>query len=258
MLLASAIDFQTGNEEQAARRLARLVQQQPDNRRARRLLAAAQWRMGDPAGVVATLRPLADRPDADAYSLTLIGRALGRRRRSGQAALYLARAAAPQPARSPRSIRWPTASSPPSGRRPPRARQRPGPGALISALLARGLGEALRPRPPVAGSQAPARRRSICWSAMRSARRGDFAGAAAQYRRAANLAFSEPVALRLIEALRRSDQLDAADDVLALFLQQNPRSVPGRSWSPARMKEREDWAEAIAIYEGSAPPARQQ
>ena len=51
MLLLTAIDFETGNEEQAAQRLAGLVARQPGNRRARRLLAAAQWRMGDAAGV---------------------------------------------------------------------------------------------------------------------------------------------------------------------------------------------------------------
>ena len=97
MLLVSAIDFQTGNEEQAARRLAGLVQQQPSNRRARRLLAAAQWRMSDPAArgrdAAADRRParrrclyaVADRPRA------------GRDQRPDQAALYLARAAQPQP-----------------------------------------------------------------------------------------------------------------------------------------------------------------
>ena len=80
--------------------------------------------------------------------------------------------------------------------------------------------------------------------------RGDFAGAAEQYRRAANLAFSEPVALRLIEALRRSNQLDAADGVLTLFLRQNPRNVPAQIMIAARMMEREEWDEAIAVYEG--------
>src|SRR5205085_7922179 len=64
---------------------------------ARRLLAAAQWRMNDASAVVATLRPLADRPDADAYTLSLIGRALSRTGDQDQAALYLARAASPQP-----------------------------------------------------------------------------------------------------------------------------------------------------------------
>ena len=56
-LLLAAIDFETGNEEQAARRLAGLVADQPGNRRARRLLAAAQWRMGDAAATVGDPAP---------------------------------------------------------------------------------------------------------------------------------------------------------------------------------------------------------
>ena len=80
--------------------------------------------------------------------------------------------------------------------------------------------------------------------------RGDFRGAAEQYRRAANLAFSEGVALRLIESLRRSGQSAAADGVVELFLQQNPRNVPVQLLLAGRMMETQDWDGAIAIYEG--------
>ena len=97
MLLESAIDFGMGNVEQAAGRLTRLVAMQPGNRKARRLLAAAQWRMGDPAAVAETLGPIVERPDADSYSLTLMGRALARRGDAAGASAYLARAAAPRP-----------------------------------------------------------------------------------------------------------------------------------------------------------------
>ena len=75
MLLQGAIDFETGNFEQAARRLVRLVALQPDNRKARRLLAASQWRMDDARSAAATLWPIVSRPDADSYSLSLMGRA---------------------------------------------------------------------------------------------------------------------------------------------------------------------------------------
>ena len=43
------------------------------------------------------MRPIADLPDADAYSLALIGRALSRLGDAASAAIYLARAARPQP-----------------------------------------------------------------------------------------------------------------------------------------------------------------
>ena len=78
--------------------------------------------MNDPAAAVATLRPIADRPDADAYALSLIGRALARTGDADGAALYLARAARRSPARSPRSTRSAKASSPASAAPPRRIR----------------------------------------------------------------------------------------------------------------------------------------
>jgi tetratricopeptide (TPR) repeat protein len=250
MLLVSAIDFQTGNEEQAARRLAGLVQQQPTNRRARRLLAAAQWRMNDPAAVVATLRPIADRPDADAYTLSLIGRALSRAGDQDQAALYLARAASPQPGA--------LAALDPLGEGEfaaarTAAEQNPGDGPAqlryASALLGRGqTGEALA-RARRMQEQSPGAPEVHVLVGDVLGATGDFAGAAAQYRRAANLRFSEAVALRLIGALQRSGQDEEADIVLTLFIQQNPSSVPGLILVASQAMQGQDWPEAIRIYE---------
>ena len=250
-LLLAAIDFQTGNEEQAARRLAALVADQPGNRRARRLLAAAQWRMGDAANTVVTLRPIADLPDADAYSLSLMGRALARLGDGAGAALYFARAARPQPGAlaslDPLSegdfaaVRNAAEASPNDG--PAQIR-------LISALLARGQrDEALtRARRLQADNPGVPEVHMLVGDALGVG--GDFAGAATQYRRAANLAFTEAVALRLIEALQRSNQADAADNVLNLFVQQNPRSVPGLILLGGRAMQQQNWPFAIAIYEG--------
>jgi cellulose synthase operon protein C len=250
-LLLSAIDFETGNEEQAARRLAGLVTDQPTNRRARRLLAAAQWRMGDAAATAATLRPIADMPDADAYSLALMGRALSRLGDASAAAMYLARAARPQPGAL-------TALDPLSEgdfaqvRRAAEARSGDGPAQvrLISALLARGQSdEALaRARRLQADNPGAPEVHILVGDALGV--RGDFAAAAEQYRRAANLAFSEAVAMRLIDSLQRSGQAVAADNVLNLFVQQNPRSVPGLILLGGRAMQRRNWLFAIAIYEG--------
>ena len=250
-LLLSAIDFETGNEEQAARRLAGLVADQPANRRARRLLAAAQWRMGDAAATVATLRPIADLPDADAYSLALIGRALARLGDSAGASMYLARAARPQPgalaALDPLSesdfadVRRAAEAAPGDG--PAQIR-------LISALLARGQGdEALaRARRLQAANPGVPEVHILVGDALGV--RGDFAAAAEQYRRAANLSFSESVAMRLIDSLQRSGQAAAAGNVLDLFVQQNPRSVPGLILMGGRAMQQQNWLFAIALYEG--------
>jgi len=250
-LLLAAIDFQTGNEEQAARRLAGLVADQPGNRRARRLLAAAQWRMGDAANAVVTLRPIADMPDADAYTLSLMGRALARLGDGEGAALYLARAAHPQPGAlaslDPLSdgdfaaVRRAAEESPVDG--PAQIR-------LISALLARGQQvEALeRARRLQADNPGVPDVHMLVGDALGIG--GDYAGAAGEYRRAANLAFTEAVALRLIEALQRSNQAEAAENVLNLFVQQNPRSIPGLILLGGRAMQQQNWPFAIAIYEG--------
>jgi tetratricopeptide (TPR) repeat protein len=250
MLLLSAIDFQTGNEGQAAQRLATLVQQQPTNRRVRRLLAAAQWRMNDPAGVVATLRPIADRPDADAYSLSLIGRALSRTGDQNQAALYLARAAQPQP--SALAALDPLGDGEFAAARSA-AEQNPdnGPAQLryAAALLARGQTNDALARTRHLQQISPGSPEVYVLGGDVLGAAGDYAGAAGQYRRAANLQFSEAVALRLIGALERSGQDDEADDVLSLFIQQNPASVPGLILVASDAMQEQDWPQAIQIYE---------
>ena len=125
--------------EQAARQLSALVERQPDNRRARRLLAAAQWRSGDARATVATLRPIVERPDADSYSLALIGQALAQLH-DPAAAGFLARAARPQP--NALSALDPLNDTD-FARLRQSAGQRPGDGPLqvrlVSALLALGL-----------------------------------------------------------------------------------------------------------------------
>lgn len=253
MLLASAIDYQTGNVEQAVNRLERLVAKQPGNRKARRLLAASQWRMGDAAATIATLRPIADRPDADSYSLSLIGRALEKQGDSQAAAEYLARAARPQQAaRTALDASHLTDAQFEQLRRAAAQRPDHAPSQimLIAALLGRGLGEEAleRARQLQAANPGAPDAHVLVGDALGT--RGDFAGAAEEYRKAANLAFTEPVAMRMMEALQRSGQQAAADRVLALFLQQNPRNVPGRILLAGRHMQNRNWGEAIKLYEG--------
>jgi tetratricopeptide (TPR) repeat protein len=253
MLLASAIDYQTGSVERAIIRLDRLVHLQPSNRKARKLLAAAQWRLGDAAAAVATLRPIADRPDADSYSLTLMGKALAKLGDANAASVYLARAAQPQQ-RSATAL----ASGPVSAEDLAllRAAVRVNPSdqqakvRLIGALLSNGLGdEALGLALRVQADNPGVPDAHVLVGDARGLR-GDFAGAAREYRRAANLAFTEPVAMRMIEALERSGQAAWATQVLQLFLQQNPRSVPAQLLAANRYLQAGDWANAIRFYEG--------
>ena len=71
----------------------------PENSKARRLLAAAQLATGDAIAAFRTIQPVADRPDADSYSLTLMARAM-HKLGDANAAFYFARAALPFGGRS--------------------------------------------------------------------------------------------------------------------------------------------------------------
>jgi cellulose synthase operon protein C len=94
-LLAGSIELAQGNADRALVELGGLVDRQPANSVARRLLARAQLASGDARAAIATLRPIAERADADVYTLTLMGRAheaLGDRAAAGA---WLDRASAP-------------------------------------------------------------------------------------------------------------------------------------------------------------------
>jgi tetratricopeptide (TPR) repeat protein len=253
MLLASAIDYQTGNVGQAAKRLAKLIALQPNNRKARQMLAAAQFKLGDNAATIATLRPLADRSDADSYTLALIGKAMEKRGDGDGAARYLARAAQPQ--RRTSTALW---SQPVSDQQLTALRRfaaaKPGHAPsevlLIGGLLSRGLGqEALERAVKLQAANPGAPDAHILVGDARGMS-GDFRGAAVEYRKAANLAFSEPVAMRMIEALDRSGQGPAAAQVLQLFLRENPRSVSAQLLYATHLLQAKQWAGAIKTYEG--------
>ncbi len=252
MLLAGGIDYQTGNFPQAVTRLSRLVELQPDNRKARKLLAAAHWRSGDARSAVATLAPIADRPDADSYTLTLMGKALAKLGDAKAASLYLTRAA--QPARQATTALFDepvdaatlaefrdTADSNPDEAQPQIR--------LIRALLATGQGAEALQRARRLQSRNPGAPDAHILVGDSLGIQGNFAAAAEAYRKAANIAFSEPVAMRLIEALDRSGQREAAGNVLHLFLQQNPRSSSAQLLAGGRHMQARQWREAIALYE---------
>jgi len=251
MLLASSIELQTGNEGQAIQRLAKLVAMQPDNRKARRLLASAQWRKGDYAGTIDTLRPVANSPDADAYVLTLFGKALQKQGDMRGASVYLARAARPQ-ARSAGLLAEPVDDSQLAAMRGT-ADARPGEASLqiplIRALLARGLGDEALQRARRLQAANPGAPDASVMVGDALGIKGDYAAAVQEYRKAANIAFSEPVAMRLIEALRNSGNSAGAAKVLELFIQQNPQNVSAQILAANSFMQSGRWDGAIAIYE---------
>jgi tetratricopeptide (TPR) repeat protein len=251
MLLAGTIELGSGNASLAMAPLKRLLKAQPGNLKARRLLGSAQWQSDDARAAVATLRPLADRADADSYTLSIIGKAYARLGDEAAAVRYLGRAAAPRPsATAPLddplgdgelaalrrdAAAWPDAAFPQV--------------VLIRALLGRGLAPEALQRARQLQAKAPGAPDAHVLVGDALAIQGDYAGAVAAYRRAANLAFSEPVALRLVEALRNSGDEQGATKVLTLFLQQNPQNVAAQTMAANAYLQAKRWPEAIALYE---------
>lgn len=232
-MLAGLVELAQGNEEQALIHLRAAVEMQPDNRVARRLLGRTLWSSGDDRGAIDTLRPIADRPDADSYTLTVMGRAcekLGDRLAAGA---YLDRAAQPlRPAATPFAA---------SGSGPVALiRQLAGNGRATEAVgVAQGI-ERANPGSPGA----------IMLVGDTLGAAGRWRDAAEAYRRAANLQFSEGIALRLIDALRRAGDDSAALAVVDVFLDQYPQSVAARLLAADAALAGRQWDRAGSLLEG--------
>lgn len=252
LLLAGVVELETGKTEKAVSHLQRLVAMQPENLKARRLLGTALWRSGDAASAVDALRPLADRPDADPYVLTLVARALDREGDAEAASSYLARAADPR-RRTASAVIAEAVDDETLDALRRTAEERPGDAALqirlIRALLGRGQGGEALERARALQEANPGAPDAHMLAGDALGLTGDHAGAAAAYRLAANLSFTEPVALRLIEALRNSGDGAGASRVLELFLQQNPQNVPAQILAGDAMLQAGQWDDAIDIYE---------
>ena len=232
-LLAGVVDLAQGSEEQALNNLRAVVERQPDNMIARRLLGRTLWSSGDDRGAIDILRPIADRPDADSYTLTVMGRAcehLGDRAAAGR---YLDRAAQP--------LRPAATSFAAAGR---------GPVADMRQLVALGrVGEAI--------DIAQGIERANLGSPGAMMLVGDTLGAAGRwrdaseaYRRAANLQFSEGIALRLIDALRRAGDSAAALAVVNVFVTQYPKSIAARLLASDAALAGKQWDRAGGLLDG--------
>ena len=238
--LAALVDLAQGNAEQAIAQLKVLLAAQPDNVQVRRLLGSALRSSGDDRGAIDVLRPLADRPDADSYTLTLIGRAEEKLGNRALAAQYLDRAAVP--------LRG--AATPFDG-----SNMRPLDGGGVAIPYIRQLLASGRAGDATAEAQRIARDHPGAPAAMLIVgdtlyAQGRWREAADAYRRAANLRFSEETALRLIDALRRAGDDRAAYTVLDLYRAQNPQSVVAQLLASELMLSNGEWDAASALLDG--------
>lgn len=248
MLLQAVLDMNAGGSEQAIAKLQDLIKLQPENLKVRRLLGAAMWRAGDHKSAITVLEPVAQRGDADSYTLSIIGRAYEKDGNREAAATYLDRAAEPmrgepvpfEMSRDLIALASTQANANDANIAIPRITLMLASGQKDEALaLARQLAE----RNP----GAPAAFVLVGDALMAKDQPSD---AATAYAKAANITFSESTALRYIEALRRSDKEGEALHVLDLFLSQNPRSVAGLLLASDHFLTTGQWDRAIAILQG--------
>lgn len=232
LLLQGILSYEAGDNEDAARRFARLVDRQPANLKARRLLAASRLKLGDGRGALEAIRRVAERPDADSYTLTLAAEAAAKQNDRAAADAFRARAARPS---AGTTYLWSNESH-------PEVR------AIGALLVARRIDEALaRARALQAASPGTAEVHLVAGDVMTAA--GDHRGAAREYQRAANMAFTEASAIRLIGALGRAGDSRAADAVLQLFASQHPRNLSAQLMLAQRALAAGQWEEAATRYE---------
>ncbi len=236
LLLRATVELMLDTPVAAERFAARLVEQQPDNLPARRLLAVAQLNAGNPRGAIISLDPITTRPDADSWSLLLLGRAFGALGSQTDAVHPLDRAATLRRGDAV-ALGAPVAGGDLADPAVavPTIRARIAAGDYNGALsLALPLAQR-NPGVPQA------------WLLVGDARwaAGDGAGAVRDYRRAADLRFDETAMLRLVRALLGTRQRQAAGEMLAAFSARHPENVTAMRIAGAYATEQGDWAGAL-------------
>ncbi len=248
ILLDGIIEYELGNYNRAVDRFQQLLALQPRNRRVRTLLAQAMYRAGDPLDALDTIREIASRGDANSYSLMLTARAF---EASGQAAravdpLNDAAASTIRPALPlPETVSLIGAAD--AARRDPDNARAVLP--YIRLLMAAGdsetaLNEALRLQRSNGGvAEAHLLVGDI------ELDRGDLPAALAAFQAAREIRFTEPVMLRLVDALSRSGNEVGANETLTAYLAYNPQSLTALRLAGYRALDARQWPTAIALLE---------
>jgi tetratricopeptide (TPR) repeat protein len=248
MLLEAICEYELGSYNRSVDLLQRLLAMQPRNRTVRTLLAQALYRAGHPLDALDTIREIAGRGDATSYALMTAARSFEASNQRGRAAAALDDAARPVlrpalPLPEPMSL----AGAAEEVKRNPNNARAVIP--YIRLLMAAGdvgtaYGQAIvlqAGNPGVADAH-------ILVGDIEMAR-GKLALAAAAYQKAREINFTEPVMLRLVDALSRSGNDKAAGEALAAYLAFNPTSLTALRLGGYRNLDAKNWAVAITLLE---------
>ncbi len=246
-LLKGILALEAGTWEQAKLALEPLQWNQRSNLVARRLYSIALLKAGETKEAFFRLAPLGDRADADSYTLLTLAamqEGIGNWRGAGDLrdrAATSGRVTAP-PFDLYGVFRPDMAAS---GRDDNADVAIP----RIASLIASGdAGSALPLAQDVAQRNPGAAGAQMLLGDVLEAT-GNIAAAANAYRRAANVEFSENIALRLYSALQRSGQAAAALNVLDTFLAQNPQNLPATLLAANAQLQAGQWNTAIATID---------
>lgn len=248
MLLDAICEYELGNTNRAVDQLQRLLAQQPRNRRVRTLLAQALYKAGQPLDTLDIIREIASRPDADSYSLMLTARAFaasGQAERAAgplnDAAVSLVRPAQPLP--EPVSLM----GAADAARREPENARAVLP--YIRLLAADGkLDAAFAEAARLQVSNAGVADAHLIVGDIEDAR-GNLISAIKAYDQARAISFTEPVMLRLIDAIARTGDQKAADETLAAYLTFNPSNLTALRLAGYRNLDAQLWENAIILLE---------
>ncbi len=241
--LRAAVELALDTPVAASRYAARLLELQPDNRTARRLLALAQAGEGNPRGVIMTIDPITTQADADSWSLLLLSRSFAAIGWIADAAQPLDRAATLARG-TDAALSAPVAGGEAIDPRVavPLIRARIDAGAFdAAAALADRLAEG---NPGVA--QAWLLRGDV------EAARGSVGAALPYFQRAAEIRFDQPVMLRLVDALARTGNRDGARLTLNQFMARWPENVAAMRVAGSMAAEEGDWTRAHAALVAAA------
>jgi len=248
ILVQGVLEYGGGNYNAAVEKFRKLSSMQPNNYRVRTLLAQSLYRLGKHQDSIELIASIARRPDADRYALWVAGRTSEGLDQKNEASWFLNRASVhEEPGK--------------------RAFVDNTPLHILGAQYSRNRGNARFAIPYVRGLYA-AGNLNRAYSIAKNLQRdnpgavdahimaadtalalGRRQEALVALDRARQISFSEPIMLRMVEIMRSQRKFQESGELLAQFLQYNPRNLAALRWIAYGHMETQNWPVAVEILE---------
>ena len=248
MLLSAIVELELGGEAVAATWADRLLQVQPQNMVARRILALADWAGGDADGAAESIAPIVARADADSWSLLLAARVAAERGMNQDAAAYLARAAALSPGEAA-----PFAASDGLGRLGAEADAEPLNPAKVIPAMAADMASGATGRALVRAAALRDANRGVADAHIihgdAALAAGEFEQAVRSFRAARDLDAGERTTLRLANALYRAGDPAGSGAAILALRDSQPSSIAADRLAGYLAMDLQHWDDAITHFE---------